>query len=50
MARKVAVAKNELKVERAERAKLSAKESLKRMKDFSRRKGKFVASVRAGKD
>jgi hypothetical protein len=35
---------------RAERAKLTAEESLKRMQDFSKRKEDFIASVRKGKD
>jgi hypothetical protein len=36
--------------ERPERAKLSAKESLKRLREFAQRKEQFVASVREGKD
>jgi hypothetical protein len=40
----------EVRVERPERAKLSAEESLKRMKEFPKRKEEFVASVRKGKD
>jgi hypothetical protein len=39
----------EVKIERPERAKLSAEESLKRMKDFDKRKEKFIASIRKGK-
>jgi hypothetical protein len=39
----------ELKVERPPRATVSEKEALKRMKEFSKRKEKFVATVRAGK-
>ncbi len=45
MTKKAKVIK-EIKIERPERAKLSAEESLKRMKDFSKRKEKFVASIR----
>ena len=37
----------ELKVERPPRATVSEKEALKRMKEFSKRKEKFVATVRA---
>jgi len=36
----------ELKIQRPKRAKLSAKESLKRLEGFSKRKEKFIASVR----
>jgi hypothetical protein len=36
----------ELKIDRPKRAKLSAKESLKRMREFSKRKGKFIAAIR----
>ncbi len=36
--------------ERAERKKLSAEESLKRMREFAKRKERFVAAVRKGKD
>jgi len=39
-----------LKANRAERDMLSAEESLKRLKQFSERKGAFVAAVRKGKD
>jgi hypothetical protein len=39
----------ELKVERPPRAKVSAKEALKRMKEFSKRKGQFLATARTGK-
>jgi len=35
---------------RPKRTKLSAKESLKRLQDFSKRKEQFVAAVRKGKD
>ena len=40
----------ELRIERPERAKLTAKESLKRVQEFSKRKEKFIASIREGKD
>jgi hypothetical protein len=40
----------DLPSERAERTKLSAEESLKRMRDFAKRKERFVATVRKGKD
>ncbi len=40
----------EIKIERPERAKLSAEESLKRMKEFDKRKEKFIASIRKNKD
>jgi hypothetical protein len=38
-----------LKIERPEHAKLSAKESLKRLEEFSKRKEQFVAAARKGK-
>jgi hypothetical protein len=40
----------EIKVKRPGRAKVSAQEALKRMKEFGKRKEKFIASVRAGKN
>jgi hypothetical protein len=40
----------ELKIERPKRAKLTPEESLKRMQDFSKRKEKFIAAVRKGKN
>jgi hypothetical protein len=40
----------DLKVERPPRAKVSEKEALKRMREFSKRREKFVATVRAGKN
>jgi hypothetical protein len=40
----------ELKVERPPRAKLSPEEVLKRMKEFDKRKEKFIATVREGKN
>ena len=36
----------EIKIERPPRAKLSAQESLKRTREFDKRKEKFIASVR----
>jgi hypothetical protein len=36
----------ELKIERPPRVKLSAKESLKRTKEFDKRKERFIAAVR----
>jgi len=36
--------------EQAERAKLTAEESLKRLQEFGKRKEQFVAAVRKGKD
>ena len=36
----------DIKPERPERIKLSAEESLKRMKEFDKRKEKFIAAVR----
>ena len=39
-----------LPAERAERAKLTAAESLKRLQEFGKRKEHFVAAVRKGKD
>lgn len=39
----------ELKIERPPRIKVSEKEALKRMKEFSKRKGKFIAIVRTGR-
>ena len=39
----------EIRVERPERAKISADEALKRMNDFDKRKDKFVASIRQNK-
>jgi hypothetical protein len=39
----------ELKIERPGRARLSAKEPLKRMQEFSKRKEKFIAAIREGK-
>ncbi len=39
----------EIKIERPERAKLSAEESLKRMKEFDKRREKFIASIRESK-
>lgn len=39
-----------LSLERPKRAQLSAEESLQRMKSFSKRKGRFIAAIREGKD
>ncbi|HBB96123.1 MAG TPA: hypothetical protein DC054_12105 [Blastocatellia bacterium] len=39
----------ELKIERPPRIKLSAKESLKRTKEFEKRKESFIAAVRKSK-
>jgi hypothetical protein len=36
--------------EQAERAKLTAEESLKRLQEFAKRREHFVAAVRKGKD
>jgi hypothetical protein len=38
----------EVKIIRPERVKLSREESLKRMRAFSKRKGKFIAAIRKG--
>lgn len=40
----------ELRIERPKRANLSAADSLKRMKEFSKRREKFIATVRKGKN
>ena len=39
----------ELKVERPPRAKVSEKDAVKRMKEFSKRKEQFLATARTGK-
>jgi hypothetical protein len=39
----------EVKIERPPRVKLSAEESLKRTREFDKRKENFVAAVRKGK-
>lgn len=39
-----------VKIERPERAKLSAEESIKRTKNFDKRKEKMIATIRKGKD
>jgi len=49
MNRKLKVVK-EVKIERPERAKLSAEESIKRTKEFANRKEKFIATARQGKN
>lgn len=38
------------KTERPKRAKISAQESLKRMREFSKRKAEFIAAIRKGKE
>jgi len=40
----------EIRIERPARAKLSPEESLKRTQEFDRRKEKFIASIRKGKN
>jgi hypothetical protein len=40
----------EVKIIRPERVKLSREESLKRMREFPKRKGKFIAAIRKGKN
>lgn len=49
MTKKAKVIKK-VKIERPERAKLSAEESLKRTKEFYKRKEKMIATIRKGKD
>jgi hypothetical protein len=49
MKRKLKIVK-EVKIERPEAAKLSAEESIKRTKEFNKRKEKFIATVREGKN
>ena len=54
MAREIEMARRlkelkELKIERPPRIKLSAKESLKRTKEFDKRKERFIAAVRKSK-
>lgn len=39
----------QIKIERPQRAKLSPKESIKRMQEFSKRKERFIAVIREGK-
>jgi hypothetical protein len=39
-----------VKAGRSERAKLSAEESLKRVREFSQRKEAFIAAIRKGKN
>jgi hypothetical protein len=41
---------DEVKIVRPERVKLSREESLKRMRAFPKRKGKFIAAIRKGKN
>ena len=40
----------EVKIERPRNAKLSTEESLKRMKNFTKRKEKFIATIRESKN
>ncbi|CAN5520421.1 hypothetical protein BH10ACI1_BH10ACI1_15080 [soil metagenome] len=40
----------EVKIEGPEPARLSAEESIKRTKEFDKRKEKFIATVRQGKN
>ena len=40
----------EIRIELPPRAKLSAEESLKRTQEFDKRKEKFIASIRKGKN
>lgn len=40
----------DVKIVRPERVKLSREEALKRMRAFPKRKGKFIAAVRKGKN
>ena len=40
----------DVKIVRPERVKLSREESLKRMREFPKRKGKFIAAIRKGKN
>ena len=40
----------EIRIERPPRAKLSAEESLKRTQEFDKRKERFIASIRKGKN
>lgn len=40
----------EIKIERPQRAKLSAKEVIKRMEEFPKRREQFVATVRKRKN
>ena len=49
MAKKASKAE-ELKIERPLKAKLTAKESLKRMTEFPKRKEQFIATVRENKN
>lgn len=49
MTKKAKIVK-EIKIERPERTKLPAEESLKRTKKFEQRKEKFIAAIRQGKN
>ena len=48
-AKKKLKAVREIRIERPERAKLFAEESLRRMNDFEKRKDEFIASIRMSK-
>ena len=49
MARRLKKVK-EIKIQRPARAKLSTEESLKRTQQFDKRKERFIASIRKGKN
>lgn len=49
MTKKAKVVK-EVKIERPERAQLSAEESIKRTKKFEKRRDEFIATARKGKN
>ncbi len=49
MTKKAKVIKK-IKIERPERANLSAEESIKRTKEFYKRKEKFIAAIRESKN
>ena len=40
----------EIKIERPKRAKLSPQEVIKRMEEFPKRREKFIATIRKGKN
>ncbi len=48
--RKKPIATKNSAAKRAERVKLTAEESLKRMEEFPKRKESFVAAIRKGKN
>jgi hypothetical protein len=47
---KKATGAKKLKMQHPSRLKLTAEESLRRMKQFSKRKEKFIATIREGKN